>query len=179
MKIENINKPFCIRTYSGKYVNVFDPNPDDLCIEDIAHSLSRQCRFGGHLHHHYSVAQHSVFCASLVAEKDKFEALMHDSSEAFLLDLPRPIKKQMNEYSSVEDKLMKALAEKFEFQFPMSESVKEADDFMLHMEWNELMISKKDHILFGGAHHQCLSAEKAKNFFLETFYLLQGTASFK
>ena len=46
---ENLYTPNCIRTFTGIYVNVFEPTPEMICIEDIAHALSNQCRFSGHL----------------------------------------------------------------------------------------------------------------------------------
>lgn len=42
--MEDLFKKDCIRTFTGKYVNLVDPDPDTICIEDIAHSLSMQCR---------------------------------------------------------------------------------------------------------------------------------------
>ena len=54
---ENLYTPNCIRTFTGLYMNVFNPKPDMICIEDIAHALSQQPRFGGHLPRMYSVAQ--------------------------------------------------------------------------------------------------------------------------
>ena len=48
--------PDHIRTYTGKYFNAFDPLPELICIEDIAHALSQQPRYAGHLPQFYSVA---------------------------------------------------------------------------------------------------------------------------
>lgn len=53
MTTENLYTTDCIRTSSGQYVNVFNPDPNTIKIEDIAHSLSMQCRFGGHLPYHF------------------------------------------------------------------------------------------------------------------------------
>jgi hypothetical protein len=73
----------CIRTNSGLYINVFEPTPDMISIEDIAHALSFMPRFGGHLDKFYSVAQHSVYCSFMVESiEDKKAALLHDASEA-------------------------------------------------------------------------------------------------
>ena len=46
---ENLYTKDCIRTFTGIYMNVFNPTSEMICIEDIAHSLSLQCRFAGHL----------------------------------------------------------------------------------------------------------------------------------
>ncbi len=134
-----------IRTFSGKYVNVFDPDPETITIEDIAHALSMQPRFGGHLPQFYSVAQHSINCSLFVDGDDntRFSALMHDASEAYLLDMPKPIKINMPQYNEIEDKLMKVLAVKFGFEYPKSIEVEDVDRFMLDREWAELMLEKE------------------------------------
>lgn len=126
----------CIRTSSGIYIDVFEPTEDMITIEDIAHSLSHQCRYGGHLPVFYSVDQHSIYCCENVeGEENKLAALMHDASEAYLLDMPRPIKYQMPEYRDIEDKLMHVIARKFGFEYPMAKQVKEVDELALHAEW--------------------------------------------
>lgn len=129
-----------IRTYSGLYMDVFNPTPEMICIEDIAHALSNTPRFGGHLKHFYSVAQHSIFCANNV-NNYKMQALMHDASEAYLTDIPSPIKKRMPQYKEVEHSLMLAIAEKFGFNYPLSQEVKDVDYFALTFEWEKYMIA--------------------------------------
>ena len=54
--MENLHTADCIRTFTGLYMNVFEPTPEMICIEDIAHGLSNMPRFGGHLPEFYSVA---------------------------------------------------------------------------------------------------------------------------
>lgn len=63
---ESLYTPNCIRTFTGIYMNVFDPTDEMICIEDIANALSHQCRFAGHLPNFYSVAQHSVQCIPFI-----------------------------------------------------------------------------------------------------------------
>ena len=128
-----------IGTYTGKLINVFQPDPELICIEDIAHALSQQCRFSGHTARFYSVAEHSVYCAAMVSGKHKLAALLHDASEAYLVDLPSPIKMAMPEYVDIEDRLMKVIAEKFGFQYPLHMEVKKADKAWLNHEWKGLM----------------------------------------
>src|SRR5690606_28894528 len=117
MKTENLFTPNCIRTHSGNYIDVLNPNPDLIDINDIAHSLSMQCRFGGHTKVFYSVAQHSVECAKRVSPEFQLAALLHDASEAFLLDIPSPIKHRLTNYKEIENTLMQVIAKKFSFQW--------------------------------------------------------------
>jgi 5'-deoxynucleotidase YfbR-like HD superfamily hydrolase len=88
--------PF-LQTVSGRWVNPFDPDPDQIELADIARALANQCRFGGHCRTFYSVAQHCVIISELIEQEggsteDALTALMHDAAEAYLGDLPHPIK---------------------------------------------------------------------------------------
>lgn len=127
------------QTYSGKRIDILDAKPDQVCIEDIAHALSLQCRFGGHCPVHYSVAQHSVLVASQVSQKNKLTGLLHDAPEAYLIDLPRPVKRMMPEYRSIEDRLYSVLAAKFGLADPIPQEVKDADTGILAAEAVQLM----------------------------------------
>lgn len=159
---ENLYTPDCIRTVSGQYVNVFNPDPETILIEDIAHSLSMQCRFGAHLPEFYSVAQHSYSC-SLITLGCKLEALMHDASEAYLLDIPKPIKQRLLNYKEIEDGLMKVIADKFGFTYPLSDDTKQVDEIMLRHEWRNAMLNSEV---------VCYDFKTAKNKFLNRFYEL-------
>src|SRR3954469_11868222 len=86
-----------LQTVSGRWVNPFDPDPEQLDIGDIARALANQCRFGGHCRVFYSVAQHSLIVSELVEERggdseDVFAALMDDASEAHRVSMPHPHK---------------------------------------------------------------------------------------
>jgi len=148
---------YCIKTFSGRYVNVFSPDPDDIVIEDIAHGLSMMCRFGGQMPDFYSVAQHSCMVADLCWGMDKLAGLLHDASEAYMLDIPSPIKKGLPDYKRVEKNLMRVIAEKFGFDYPLPPSVKNADHHMLITEMNGLIRKTKP---FPQAVHGQLWAEK-------------------
>ena len=139
--------PRAIRTYMGKDVDVFDTDPDSILIEDIAHALASICRFGGHTPYHYSVAEHSICCMLSVSCDNMLAALLHDASEAYLCDIPRPIKAEMPEYKKIEDKLMGVIAGKFGFQYPLHPEVKAVDEQMLSVEWDTMMIGRKPGIL--------------------------------
>jgi uncharacterized protein len=142
MTTENLYTPDCIRTSSGIYVNVFEPKPEMFEIEDIAHALSHQCRFGGHLPTFYTVAQHCVYVSQLLGAPYALQGLMHDASEAYLLDIPSPIKARLSNYKEIEDKLMKSISKKFNFKWPLHSFVKFVDNAMLNNEWNQIMLGK-------------------------------------
>jgi 5'-deoxynucleotidase YfbR-like HD superfamily hydrolase len=153
----------CIRTNSGLYMNIFEPTLDMIDINDIAHALSALPRFGGHLNKFYSVAQHSVMCAMRVNSlEDKRAALMHDASEAYMLDIPTPIKAKLPDYKIYEANLMGKIAEKFSFEFPLSKEVKRVDEEMLHLEWEHLVINQEKFF-------PCLTSQKAKEEFLRMY----------
>jgi len=166
---ENLYTPNCIRTYTGIYINVFEPTIDMINIEDIAHALSHQCRFGGHLPQFYSVAQHSYLCAGLASNEDKLQALLHDASEAYLMDIPRPIKQGLTNYKEIEDRLMHLIAGKFGFDYPLSHPVKEIDEYMLQWEWNSLMLNQNTYPKM-----QCWFPSESKSKFLNLFKELKG-----
>jgi uncharacterized protein len=81
-----------IETYSGRWFEPLNPNPADINIGDIAHALSNQCRFSGHTSRHYSVAEHSVHVSKKLPTGLMLFGLLHDASEAYLVDIPAPLK---------------------------------------------------------------------------------------
>jgi uncharacterized protein len=131
-----------IQTYTNKKFHILDPQPEDICIEDIAHALAMQCRFTGHTRHHYSVAQHAYYASLIVAPGFEFEALNHDDSEAYLCDMNRPMKHYTTagaEYMKVESVIEHAIARKLGLPLTMSPEVKVADNAMLYAEKAQLM----------------------------------------
>ena len=133
-----------IQTYSGKAVWPLDPRPEEICIEDIAHSLALTCRYAGHTKEFYSVAQHSVLVARLVQVKLKLQALLHDASEAYLQDLVRPLKRSEGfgpAYRKHEAVMSAVIAEKFGVEAVLAPEVKQADDCLLVTEMRDLMVA--------------------------------------
>lgn len=131
-----------IITYSGHSINPLKPSRGDIYIEDIAHSLSNQCRFTGHVSTFYSTGQHCVLASYLVPGEFALEALLHDASEAYLSDIARPVKHAAGfgeVYRACEHTLEKVIAEKFGLPESMSPEVKEADTIMLFTEMRDLM----------------------------------------
>ena len=86
-----------VETYTGRFVDTRRPDPATLCLEDIAHALANVCRFGGHSQRFYSVAEHAVLVSRRLEHKgyDRtvcLGAVHHDDPEAYLGDIPRPLK---------------------------------------------------------------------------------------
>lgn len=134
-----LNSSSVIKTYTGRWFDVFNPDIEGIHITDIAKSLSKQCRFSGHTQLFYSVAEHSVACSLIVPEEYRLAALLHDASEAYLVDVPRPIKKKLIGYKEIEDGVMTAIAKKYGFDYPFHDCIKLADEFLLEKEWGLLM----------------------------------------
>jgi hypothetical protein len=102
-----------IQTYTGRRFWPADPRPEEVFIEDIAHALSMLCRFGGHCLRFYSVADHSVLLSWAAPPEWKRWCLMHDATEAYMCDLPGPIKRNLPEYGHMEHRLLLAVAQRF------------------------------------------------------------------
>lgn len=164
---ENLYTPGCIRTFTGKYINPSKPDASLICIEDIAHALSMQPRFGGHLPVFYSVAQHCVITSAGVTEEHALSALLHDASEAYLIDVPRPVKEQLQNYKEIENTLMVVISGKFGFEWPLHANVKCADEDMLKHEWESLMLNSGEWNPI-----EAWNQPFAKAKFLEVFYRL-------
>lgn len=141
--------PGWIQTFTGRAFSLLEPQPDDVTIEDIAHALSMLCRFGGHVRDFYSVAQHSVL-VSIVVERFQpanralhLAGLMHDGSEAYLIDLPRPIKRMagFEAYKVTEQRVEWAIRERFGLSTDVPDvlAIKAADEMLLRTECRDLM----------------------------------------
>jgi hypothetical protein len=131
-----------IRTYTGKKCWPVDPRIEDIDIKDIAHALSLLCRFTGHVREFYSVGDHSLRVSELCSTENKLWGLLHDASEAYLVDLARPVKRTPEfgvPYRAVEGRLMKCICEKFNLSEGEPPEVKEADNRLLRTEQRDLM----------------------------------------
>jgi len=119
-----------LRTYTGQQLDLSSGiKAEELVLEDIAHSLSLQCRFNGMTDRFYSVAEHCVRAALIFGEevakdgtgnlkpRSCMAMLMHDASEAYLTDVPTPVKLLLGAaYYDVERRLMGAVSRKYGFE---------------------------------------------------------------
>lgn len=132
-----------ITTFSGRLMDPCNSVPSDFCSVDIAHALANKCRYGGHCRFFYSVAQHSVLCAQVAqrAGLDARWALMHDAAEAYLCDVPRPVKRQLAGFDNLETRLLQSIAAWLDLSNPdpLPGYVRLIDDQMLAAEWDVLM----------------------------------------
>ena len=163
-----------ISTFSGGTFDIDNPENSNYPIEDIAHALSLNCRFGGHIKQFYSVAEHSVIVSRLVDPEFAFAGLMHDSSEAFLCDVPRPIKPFLQGYIELEHRILTAISSKYGFEYPLPEQVLYIDKNMPASEAKVLFQSEPkwtkyyEHVC-PGTMIQCLSPPEAEAAFLARF----------
>jgi uncharacterized protein len=102
-----------ILVHTDKFFPLLEPTVDDIDIEDIAHSLSHQCRFNGHTPVFYSVAQHCVIVAKSLPPPLRLRGLLHDGSETYYSDIPTPLKNLMPEYRAMEDRCHRVIERKF------------------------------------------------------------------
>lgn len=125
----------------GRYFDL--ANPDGVVsIEVIARSLSRLCRFTGHLAphvEHYSVAQHSVLVSQLVPPHLARQGLLHDIAEAFIGDVSAPLKRLLPDYREIEARVERALFAEFELPATLDPAVRHADLVALVTEKRDLM----------------------------------------
>lgn len=130
-----------IDTFTQKRISPFDPDVNQICIEDIAHALSMLCRFGGHCTSFYSVAEHSVHVSNVVEPRYALWGLLHDATEAYIGDVVRPIKKlsDMSAYRQAEERLFRAIAHRFGLEEEMPTEVKLADSTMLQTEKSQVL----------------------------------------
>jgi hypothetical protein len=123
-----------IQVHSGAQAYPMDLRPSEVEITDIAHSLSMQCRYTGHCLRFYSVAEHSVLMARWVPPADAMYALLHDASEAYLTDVPRPIKPFLPGYKEAERRVQDAVWKRFGLKPGNPYSVDTADARILNDE---------------------------------------------
>ncbi|MGN0164357.1 MAG: phosphohydrolase [Candidatus Ornithomonoglobus sp.] len=147
-----------ITTFTGKHFYPLEPDYRDINIEDIAHSLSLLCRANGHYREFYSVADHCIDCAceALARGFDNYTALiclLHDASEAYVSDIPRPVKRELNGIDEIENRLLNEIYRSLAGRLPDSEQlgiVKEIDDCMLY---HEFLANMGEELKFCGAMH--------------------------
>jgi 5'-deoxynucleotidase YfbR-like HD superfamily hydrolase len=152
MEGSNSGERHIIDTASGRRLDLDNPRPDNIRIEDVAGGLSKVCRFGAQAREYYSVAQHALLVQCLVVEAGHPElalaALHHDSHEAYVCDIPKPLKNKIavinDAYRAVCDELDLVIVEAFGIEWPEQGSpeqrtIKHADRQALLREATRLL----------------------------------------
>jgi hypothetical protein len=169
-----------MQTFTARQFWPLDARPDEVHIEDIAHSLSLQCRYAGHCRRFYSVAEHSVLIANWIwwhgSAADALCGLLHDATEAYLVDMPRPVKRSMHEYRLHEAALWKVIAARYGLPEVMPDVVHEADNRIIADELVNMapMAWHARHNDPLGVELQFWSPEEAEANFLATFEMLRN-----
>lgn len=158
--------PITITTFTGKVVDLCDPKPDTICLEDIARGLAMQCRFNGHIRRFYSVAEHSWRVSlrlrqgtgayggsGMVRSPDDLDlarrGLLHDSAEAYVGDLIGPMKRALRhlgkhpdwhlDFDLIEWRLLQVIGTRFNVVLdPLPAGVKQADEHLYEVECQQL-----------------------------------------
>jgi hypothetical protein len=176
------NSPGSIKTFCGIQFWPLNPRLEDIRIADISHALAHQCRFGGHTRRFYSIAQHSVLVSQLCRPEDALWGLLHDASEAYLQDVVRPLKELavFEAYRAAERRLQSSIAQRFGLGPEQPASVTTADDWMLSVEYRDLMTPVPDPYIVSPPKHVTVSItdpcppEAAEREFLIRFEELQS-----
>lgn len=138
-----------VGTITGRCVSIEDPQADQIELTDIICGLSHVTRFSGQTKKFYSVGEHSArvyfITQQLCREAQidfspalQLQALFHDASEAYFTDIPKPLKNLLPGYELLEDNLMRVIAAKFGFAWPMDSLVHAADQLACHEEMKVL-----------------------------------------
>lgn len=132
---ENRRKGDWIQTYTGGMFWPLDPRASEIALLDVAAGLAKECRYGGQCQIFYSVAEHSVLITEFamrdlgVSRREARALLFHDASEGLgLKDIPRPVKVFLPGYKEIEHNVMLAVAERFDFDWPLAPELKILDE---------------------------------------------------
>lgn len=129
-----------IITSTGKYFDYVSPQHNQIDIKDIATALGNLCRYNGQLECFYSVAEHCVhasqYALSLFPNNMEFAktVLLHDAAEAYIGDMPKPLKVLLPEYQDVERRVEFTIFAKFDVDVSRWDEVKSIDHMMLKAE---------------------------------------------
>jgi hypothetical protein len=144
------------QTFTGRRFYYARPTADMICIEDIAHHLSIEARFCGATRSPYAVGQHSVWVSHVIrllqirdginpatreAVAERLQGLLHDGSEAYTKDIPKPLKSLLGDvYANIANPIQNLIYQCFGLSLIEAPRVKEADDLALFTESRDLLV---------------------------------------
>ena len=156
-----------IKVRSGTYLDLSNPQPDQFTLLDIGAGLSKICRFGGQIQRFYSVAEHSYHCFN-IARGDglsldvQLAVLFHDATEAFIGDVVKPLKLMLPQYSEVEARIERVIAEKFGIDFEA------AKDAIASIDHAVLMAERRE--IFGADGVKWIGEDSARRLSIDVGY---------
>lgn len=168
---------------SGQRYWPLDPRVGDFSLNDIAHGLAYTCRWGGQVDQFFSVAEHSVIVSRYVRPELRLAALLHDAAEAFVGDIPRPLKRILGaNYKLIEDRTQTVIAMQYGFDKEMHPQIKEIDNRITVDERKSLFSNNDETLPWMFANDVSLGLEiinplpphQAKRLFMETYYEIKG-----
>lgn len=188
------------RMLSGRRLDLLDPSPMDIEIEDIAHGLARVARWNGQTigDHAFSVAQHSIVVEEIVAHiqpdiapRWRLAALLHDAAEYVIGDMISPFKQALGlDYKVFEERLETAIHVRFGLPAKSPAAVKtlikRADHACAYYEATQLAgFSAQEAVEFFGAPPEeydlviePLSASQAQARYIQRYHVLSEAAGF-
>lgn len=162
---------------SGKYYSYTSPESNEWDIEDIALSLSHLCRYSGQIQKFYSIAQHCYLVSYAVDQKYALDGLLHDGVEAFMVDIPTPLKNLLPDYKALEKRHEAEMFKRLGLEYPMNPAVHKADRELLCAEVRDMKTANShwdfcstdvSHI----AHIDPWTSDKSRKMFLKRYYQL-------
>lgn len=162
-----------IRSYSGEQISIINPESNQYRIIDIAKGLSYKGHFAGQTPYFFSIAEHcllvdAIYCADMRSKnktpipKMRLLMLLHDATEAFLPDMPKPYKNYMKEFQNYENAMMNSIL--FWFNIPSL--------YMAEVKKYDVQAQEIEFYQFINRSGSELSPEKALILFLETFWTI-------
>lgn len=186
---------------SGRRLDLLDPSPMDIEIEDIAHGLARVARWNGQTigEHGFSVAQHSVVVEDIVAHiqpgidpKWRLAALLHDASEYVIGDMISPFKAALGvSYKDFEERLEHAIHARFglpaKTPLAIKKLIKQADRACAYFEATQLAgFSHEESLGFFGPPPEGFTltidpqpAKEAQEHYVRRFHVLSEAAGYE
>lgn len=132
-----------ILTADGIYFSFEQPDAGSpFTLNAIARGLANTCRFGGQCSRFYSVAEHSIWVSRLVPAELALAGLFHDAAEAFIGDMPKPLKEILPDYKAIEKRVEAGVFPALGLPSTLPPAVKEADRIMLATEQRQIMSNR-------------------------------------
>jgi hypothetical protein len=128
-----------ILTADGLYFDFLNPSADCVTLNAIARGLANACRYGNQCAPFYSVAEHSIWVSRIVPPEFALAGLFHDAAEAFILDMPKPLKEILPDYKAIEKRVEAVVFPALGLPATLPPEVKAADRQMLATEQLVLM----------------------------------------